>query len=78
MVCASVYAHFYTWWALFNYLNDDFFEQLPHQTVFSVTEIVVSVHAIGMLDRRRKLVPKKLLVIARSAIMLVLLMASLT
>ena len=36
----SVYPHYYAWWAYFNYINDDFYEQCIHQLVFTVTEVI--------------------------------------
>jgi hypothetical protein len=31
LVVASIYPHYYTWWSLFNAVNDDYYEQFLHQ-----------------------------------------------
>ena len=36
---ASLYTHYYTWWMHFGYINDDFFSEIYHQTLFTSTEL---------------------------------------
>ena len=57
------YSHYYTWWSLFNYLNDDFYDQWYHQMYFSITELISTVCVVYLCNRDNSLYPKLLLLI---------------
>ena len=50
-----IHSHYYTWWSLFNYFNDDFYDQLLHQAIFSTTEILSTVCVFKMMHNNSKL-----------------------
>ena len=61
-VC-SVYPHYYAFWAVWNYINDDFYDQMKHQFLFTSTEVVSSIVILQLADRDVNASPDKLLVI---------------
>ena len=64
---ASVYPHYYAWWTVWNYLNDDFYEQMWHQALFTGTEMVSSVVILHLADIETQVSPLKLLAIVSIA-----------
>lgn len=63
MFLASVYPHYYGWWVFWNYINDDFYEQIFHQLFFTVTEAISSLMILHLADRGVQASPERLLVI---------------
>ena len=63
LFCSVLYSHYYTWWSLFNYLNDDFYDQWYHQLYFSFTELVSTICVVFLMNQENYLQPKLLLVI---------------
>ena len=59
----SVYPHYYAWWAVWNYINDDFYDQMKHQFLFTSTELLSSLVILQLADKDRNASPDKLLVI---------------
>ena len=41
LAISAILPHYYGWWALFNFFNDGFFSQLPHQLIFSASEAIM-------------------------------------
>ena len=63
MFLASVYPHYYAWWTLWNYFNDDFYEQMSHQFLFTATETISTVVILRLADCEVNVRPIDLLVI---------------
>jgi len=63
MFLASVYPHYYAWWTLWNYFNDDFYEQMSHQFLFTATETISTVVILRLADCEVNVRPVDLLVI---------------
>jgi len=59
----SVYPHYYAWWAYFNYINDDFYEQCIHQLLFTVTEVCSTVMVLQLADKGVQATPERLVFI---------------
>lgn len=55
LTIVSVYSHYYSFWSIFNYLNDDFYDQVFHQLIFSITEIIFTCITLKYSDKRRVL-----------------------
>lgn len=64
---ASVYPHYYAFWALWGYLNDDFYSQLSHQMLFTVTELISTLAVLNMADKELQASPSRLLVVVAIA-----------
>ena len=63
---ASIYPHYYGWWANFNYYNDDYFHQWWHQMFFSMTELASTLMVLHLVDKKNIFsLPRKLLFIQR-------------
>ncbi|XP_023324824.1 uncharacterized protein LOC111698662 isoform X2 [Eurytemora carolleeae] len=60
---SSVYPHYYGWWCIFNYFNDDFYSQLLHQSVFTITEVVCTLMVLHLADRGVQATPQRLVFI---------------
>ena len=60
---ASVYPHYYAWWTVWNYLNDDFYEQMWHQALFTGTELVSTAVILSLADTDTPVSPLTLLAI---------------
>ena len=60
---SAFYSHYYTWWSIFNILNDEFYAQLMHQTVFSVTEMLSTLVVLWMCDKRNNYTPRPLVIV---------------
>jgi len=60
---AAVYPHYYAFWAMWNYINDDFYSQVLHQLLFTSTELVSTVMVLHLADTGIQAQPSKLLVI---------------
>jgi len=67
LLLASLDSHYYTWWAHWNYWNDDFYSQWAHQMFFTLTELFASLLVLGNLDRRRGSFPLHFLLVATTA-----------
>jgi len=63
LAVASVYPHYYGWWATWNYLNDDFYSQVCHQALFTVTEMLSTVLVLHLADAHIHTDPKLLMAI---------------
>ncbi|XP_074646551.1 uncharacterized protein LOC141902627 [Tubulanus polymorphus] len=63
IVLASIYPHYYSWWSYFSYLNEEYYWHWYHDMFFSLTEVVTSVMALHLLDRKVEKTTLKLLVI---------------
>lgn len=59
----SVYPHYYAWWCMLNYFNDDFYSQLLHQTIFTLTELVCTLMVLHLSDKGIQASPTKLVLI---------------
>ena len=64
---ASVYPHYYAWWTVWNYLNDDFYEQMWHQALFTGTELLSTAVTLQLADADTAATPARLLVIVAIA-----------
>ncbi len=60
-----IYSHYYAWWAYFNYFNDDYYEQIWHQLLFTVTEMVSTVCVVHMVDAANPVKPRTIVLIIR-------------
>lgn len=60
---AAVYPHYYAAWALWGYLNDDYYEQVWHQLLFSVTELASTIAVLQLADTELQASPQRLMVI---------------
>lgn len=58
-----VYSHYYAWWSVFNYLNDDFYKQWYHQMYFTITELISTILVIYLLNKDNHLHGRMLLII---------------
>lgn len=63
LLLSSIHSHQYSWWALWNYLNDEFYSMWYHQIFFSVTELISSVLVLNYLDVRRSIKPIPMLIV---------------
>jgi len=61
---SSVYPHYYAFWTTWGYLNDDFYEQLPHQLLFTLTEAASSLLVLRLADLDQQASPRRLLAVA--------------
>lgn len=61
LILLDIYPHYYTWWSIFNYLNDDFYKQFRHQTFFSLTELASTFIIISMCSLDNDLASWKIL-----------------
>lgn len=59
----AIYPHYYGWWCIFNYLNEDFYSQWFHQIFFSITELISTAIVLHLCDIRNKIESWKLLAI---------------
>ena len=63
---ASIYPHYYGWWANFNYYNDDYFHQWWHQLFFTLTELMSSLMVLHLVNKNNIFsLPQKFLFIQR-------------
>jgi len=60
---SSLYPHYYGWWGLFSYLNEDYYSQWYHQWFFSVTETLSSAMVVHLSNVGNQIQPWKLLVV---------------
>lgn len=60
---SSLYPHYYGWWGLFNYLNEDYYAQWRHQLFFSITEAISTCIVVHLCNQDNRVKPWKLLVI---------------
>ena len=60
---SSIYAHYYGWWGLIQYLNEQYWYQWYHQIFFSVTELLSTVIVVHLCDKDVKIQPWQLLII---------------
>ncbi len=67
VLISSFYAHAYSFWTYFNVYNDDYFDQIWHQSIFSSTELVSSILVFQMCRTKSPLNPRKLLTVVSLA-----------
>lgn len=60
---AAVYPHYYAYWTIWGYLNDDFYEQVCHQLLFTVTELASTVAVLQLADKNLQASPHRLMVV---------------
>jgi len=60
---SAVYPHYYAFWAMWNYINDDYYDQVIHQLLFTTTEVASTLMVLHLADRGIQTQPSKLLVI---------------
>ncbi|XP_063218113.1 uncharacterized protein LOC134528435 [Bacillus rossius redtenbacheri] len=72
LFASSLFAHYYSWWAYFNYWNDDFYSQWDHQLFFSLTEACSTALVVDLADSRTRVTPRKALGITGIALLHVL------
>ena len=60
---SSLYAHYYGWWGLIQYLNEEYWQQWYHQIFFSLTELLSSAIVVHLCSKNVKIQAWKLLVI---------------
>ena len=65
LLISSLYPHYYSWWMLFNYYNDEYFHQYWHQMFFLVTEMASTIAVMSALHKDNLFTPRKLLLIVR-------------
>ena len=59
----SIYPHYYAWWAVWNHINDDFYEQMSHQFLFTSTEVVSTWVILSLANTDTQVTPVSILVI---------------
>ena len=64
---SSVYPHYYAWWTVWNYLNDDFYDQMSHQLLFTSTEMLSTVVILRLADTDHPVTPGQLMIIVSIA-----------
>ena len=64
---SAIYPHYYAFWAMWNYINDDFYGQVVHQLLFTVTEIMSTITVLHLASIEEQIVPWKLLIITAIA-----------
>ena len=64
----SVYPHYYAWWVLWNYLNDDFYTLMVDQLFYTSTELTMTAMVLHLADTNSSSQPWKLLVIVGVAL----------
>ncbi|KAI8501793.1 PREDICTED: uncharacterized protein LOC109477293 [Branchiostoma belcheri] len=72
LLVSVVHSHYYSWWVLWGYYNDDFYAQWPHQMFFTLTELMSTVLVLWQLDEATPLSPRLTLVIADIALLHIL------
>jgi hypothetical protein len=60
---SSLYPHYYGWWGLINYLNEDYYPQWYHQIFFSLTEMVSTAMVIHLCNQGNRVESWKLLLV---------------
>ena len=63
LLIASLYPHYYGWWALINYLNEDYYSQWGHQIFFSITEMLSTAIVLHLCNHGNRFETWKLLLI---------------
>jgi len=63
LLISSLYPHYYGWWGLINYVNEDFYSQWKHQLFFTATELISTSMVVHLCCRDNRVLPWKLLVI---------------
>ncbi|GAB1605293.1 uncharacterized protein LOC115222212 [Argonauta hians] len=56
----NIYPHYYSWWSVFNYFNEDFYPYLYHHLYFTVTEIIITAFVLNMSNSRNPVTFKKI------------------
>ena len=59
----NIYPNYYSFWALFNYFNDDFYKQLHHQLFFSITELIVTCLVLSLTNKNNSVISWKTYII---------------
>ena len=78
LALASIYPHYYGFWTLWGYFNDDFYEQVlvslmcshssniklqvQHQLLFSFTEAISTIMVLRLADSNLQASPQRLMV----------------
>jgi len=60
---AAIYPHYYAFWMMWGYFNDDFYVQFSHQLLFTTTELASTVILLQMADTEVQASPHKLMVV---------------
>jgi len=60
---SAVYPHYYAFWAMWNYINDDYYTQVLHQLLFTSTEVISTIMVLHLADTATQAHPAKILVI---------------
>lgn len=60
---SSLYPHYYGWWGLISYLNEDYYPQWYHQLFFSATEMLSTAIVVHLCNRDNNIRPWMLLII---------------
>lgn len=60
VLTSALYPHYYGWWGLINYLNEDFYPQWYHQIIFSLTEAASTAMVVHLCNSRAPMTPSKL------------------
>lgn len=60
---ASVYPHYYAFWTMWGYINDDFYEQVWHQALFTLTELLSSLLVLQLADTQLQASPHRLMAV---------------
>jgi len=63
LALASIYPHYYGFWTLWGYFNDDFYEQVQHQLLFSFTEAISTIMVLRLADSNLQASPQRLMVV---------------
>lgn len=59
----NIYPHYYSWWSIFNYYNEDFYIYFNHHIYFMVTEIIATGIVLNMCNAHNQMSHWKMLCI---------------
>ena len=60
---SSIYPHYYGWWNMFNYYNEEFYHQWNHQMFFTITEMISTFMVLHLCNKKNPVEPWKLLLV---------------
>ncbi|KAG5677937.1 hypothetical protein PVAND_007651 [Polypedilum vanderplanki] len=69
LFCNGIFNHYYAWWAMINYLNDDFYSQWNHQTFFTLTELYSTAFVLHLANKENPATSRKILSIIGVALL---------
>lgn len=57
----NIYPHYYSWWSIFNYYNEDFYVYFNHHIYFLLTELLATGIVLNMCNSRNEMSHWKML-----------------